>query len=49
MKLRAPLYWLARLLGDANAVSKGPGAIGRRLVRKAAWRGAARVLGKLPK
>lgn len=36
--LRGRLYDGARFLGDVNAVSRGPGAIARRLVRKVALR-----------
>lgn len=32
--MRSLLYALARLLGDLTAVSKGPGAMGRRYVRR---------------
>jgi len=38
--MRALLYWLARLLGDVNAVKKN--RIGQRIVR----RGAGKVLGR---
>jgi len=38
--MRALLYWLARFLGDVNAVKKG--RIGQRIVR----RGAGKVLGR---
>ena len=47
--MRGLLYRLARLLGDVNAVQRGPRAAVRRAVRKAALRGfggwLARVLG----
>lgn len=36
--MRALLYWLARLLGDTNAASRGPDAVIRRQVRKSAYR-----------
>jgi hypothetical protein len=42
--LRSLLYRLARLLGDINAVERGPAAILRRLVRKSAYKGTARLL-----
>lgn len=35
--LRGSLYRAARLLGDVQAVSKGPAATGRRIVRKQAY------------
>jgi len=38
MSLRALLYRLASLLGDLNAVKKGPQAIAKRIVRKAVYR-----------
>lgn len=50
-KLSSALYKAARLSRDINAVSRGPGAIGRRLVRKGAGRavngGLARLLRSL--
>lgn len=42
---RSLLYWLARLLGDANAVRRG--RVGRRIARRAAGRGSGRALRKL--
>jgi len=44
---RSLLYGLARLLGDINAVSRGPGAVAKRAVRRAAGKALGRVLGKL--
>jgi hypothetical protein len=44
--IRAVLYTLARILGDASAVRKGPNAILKRLARRQAGRMTARVLGK---
>jgi hypothetical protein len=35
---RRSLYRWARLLGDLEAAEKGPGPLGRRLVRKAVYR-----------
>ena len=35
---RSQLYRGARLLGDLTAISKGPGAYGKRVVRRAAYR-----------
>ena len=46
-KTRGWLYWLARLLGDVSAVSKGPGAMSKRLARRAAGKGTGRLLGRL--
>ncbi len=45
MKLRSILYFIAALLGDANAVSKN--RVGRRVARRAAGRAAGRGMGKL--
>ncbi len=42
MKLRSALYALARLLGDLNALHKGPRAAVKRLARRA----LGRVVGK---
>lgn len=44
MAFRGFLYWLARLLGDVNAVKKG--RVGRRLARRAAGRATGRGLGR---
>lgn len=44
---RSALYGLAKLLGDVQAVSKGPEAIVKRVARKAAGKATARGLGKL--
>jgi len=35
---RSQLYRGARLLGDLTAISKGPGAYGKRVVRRTAYR-----------
>jgi hypothetical protein len=42
--LRSWLYWWAKLLGDVSAVSKGPRAIEKRLMRRAAGRMTSRLL-----
>ncbi|MCP1727636.1 ubiquinone biosynthesis protein UbiJ [Natronospira proteinivora] len=44
-RTRGLLYWLARVLGDVNAVKRG--RVGRRIGRRAAGRVAGRGLGKL--
>ena len=44
-KTRGFLYWLARLLGDVNAVKKGK--IGRRIARRATGKTAGSALRKL--
>ena len=46
-KLRSWLYWLARLLGDVNAVKRG--LAGQRVARRATGRLAGRLLGRLLK
>lgn len=45
MRIRGLLYWLARLLGDANAVKKG--RVGRRVARRAAGKATGRALRRL--
>ena len=44
MKIRSLLYWLARLLGDVNAVRKG--RVGQRVVRRVAGKAAGRAMRK---
>jgi len=44
-KTRGLLYWLAQLLGGANAVKKGKA--GRRIARRGAGKVTGRGLGKL--
>ena len=44
-KLRGWLYWLARLLGDVNAVKRG--RTGQRIARRAAGRLAGRLLRRI--
>lgn len=46
-KTRGFLYWLARLLGDVNAVQKGK--VGKRVVRRVAGKATGRTLRKLMK
>jgi hypothetical protein len=38
MNLTSALYKAARLSADARAISKGPGAVGKRIIRKAVYR-----------
>ncbi len=45
--VRPKTYKAGRFLGDLNAVTKGPGAIGKRVVRKHLWKGFAKTLRKL--
>jgi len=45
MKFRGFLYWLAKILGDINAVKKGK--VGRRIGRRIAGKATGRFLGKL--
>ena len=44
MRIRSLLYWLARLLGDVNAVRRG--RIKQRIVRRVAGKAAGRALRK---
>ena len=46
-KTRGFLYWLARLLGDVNAVQKGK--VGKRVARRAAGKATGRTLRNLLK
>lgn len=46
-KFRGFLYWLARLLGDVQAVRKGPRATSRRIGRRAAGKATGRLLRRL--
>jgi hypothetical protein len=38
------LFRILRLVGDAKAAARGPGALGRRVVRRRAHRTLARVM-----
>lgn len=49
MGLRSMFYRLGRIMGDARAVRKGPKAVVKRQVRKAAYRTTGRLLRKLLK
>jgi len=44
-KTRGFLYWLAKLLGDVNAVKRGK--VGKRITRRVAGKGTGRLLRKL--
>jgi len=44
-KTRGLLYWLARMLGDVNAVQKGK--VGRRVARRLTGKATGRALRKL--
>lgn len=46
MKLRTALYLGARALGDVDAARRGPKSLGRRYVRKAAYRATNRTLAR---
>lgn len=46
-QLRSGFYGLARLLGDIQALSKGPKATAKRIGRRAAGKVTGRMLGKL--
>ena len=43
-RVRSDLYRAARLLGDAQAIRRGPKAMARREARKIAYRSLARLL-----
>lgn len=45
-KVRRANYRMARDLGDLQAVTKGPGAVGRRVVRRQAYKATNRLLAK---
>ncbi len=47
MRLRSLLYKLARALGDANAVSRGPEHVVKRVVRRTAGRLTSRLLWRI--
>lgn len=44
-KVRSVLYWIAKILGDINAVIKG--RIGARIARRAAGKLTGRALGRI--
>ena len=44
-KVRSFLYWIARFLGDFNAVRRG--TISKRLARRVAGRATARILSRI--
>lgn len=46
MTVRSWLYLIARLMGDYNAVKRGPKATQKRLVRKAAGRAFGSFMGR---
>lgn len=49
-KLRSALYRSNSVLGDVNAITKGPGAVAKRVVRKQAYkqlRGIDRMMAKI--
>ncbi len=46
-KTRGFLYWLARILGDVNAVKKGK--VGKRVARRVTGKATGRTLRKLIK
>ncbi len=47
MTLRTLLYRLARLLGDLNALHRGPRAVAKRMVRRALGRAAGKAINEL--
>lgn len=44
-KVRSALYFVSRILGDANAVKRGK--VGKRLLRRGAGKATGRLLGRL--
>lgn len=46
MRARSALYQAARILGDLQAAQRGPAPLGRRLVRKQAYRITNRALAR---
>lgn len=46
-QIRRFLILLGSILGDVNAVSRGPKAIAKRVVRKAATRESMKLLGRI--
>ena len=49
MSILSTFYKMARMFNDANAVSKGPSAIGKRLVRKQSFKSLSSILRKILK
>jgi hypothetical protein len=47
--LRSQLYRAARDLGNVEAASKGPGAYGKRIVRRKVYRSTNGALGRILK
>lgn len=47
MTLRGLLYFIARTMGDYNAIRRGPRATAKRIGRKAAGRVYGRLSGRL--
>jgi hypothetical protein len=45
--LRGWLYWAARLMGDAQAIERGPGAVERRIERRLVGKMTGRALWRL--
>jgi hypothetical protein len=45
--IRSMLYALARLLGDIQAVRRGPNAVAKRFARRASGKFTGRMLGRL--
>jgi hypothetical protein len=45
--LRSALYRLARLLGDLNALHRGPRAVAKRIVRRALGRAAGKAINEV--
>ena len=46
-RIRRDLYRGARILGDVQAIEKGPGAVAKRVERRWLWRMVGRLLGRV--
>ena len=46
-RLRRDLYRGARILGDIEAIERGPTAVAKRVERRLLWRLVGRLLGRL--
>jgi hypothetical protein len=46
-KVQRAAWRVSSVAGDVSAVTRGPGAVGKRIVRKAAYRTTGRALNRL--
>ena len=49
MSILSAFYKIARMFNDVNAVSRGPSAIGKRVIRKQSFKSLASILRKILK